>query len=174
MDKCPICLDIIDKEDKITTLDCGHIYHTICIDEWNKRVPICPLCKRLIETNFRIYTHKTKFFRNYFMLSISNNEIVVHKIKKKHKLILNPCFLRLLRNQESIYTNDLLKKNEQIGNKILTIDVKSLLLISYIYKTERLVVCHRRPTIFSILIPGGSNAVKEMLVIGVKIRKRSA
>ena len=143
MDKCPICLDVIDKEDKTTTLNCSHIYHTICIDEWFKRVPICPLCKRLIETKFRIYTQKIKCFRNYFMLCINTNntEIVVYKINNKKKnIILNPCFLRLPSNPVPTYTNDLLKKNEQIGETLITIDVNSITFISFVLKTKRIII----------------------------------
>lgn len=142
MDKCPICLDVIDKKDKTTTLNCSHIYHAICIDEWLKRAPICPLCKRLVETKFRIYTQKTKCFRNYLMLCINtnDNDIVVYKINKKKKIILNPCVLRLRNNPDSTHANDLLKKNEQIGEELITIDIKSITLISFVFKTKRLII----------------------------------
>ena len=40
---CAICLET-DKDRNIQ-LNCGHIFHEKCIDEWTRIKPICPLCR---------------------------------------------------------------------------------------------------------------------------------
>jgi hypothetical protein len=42
--ECIICLDNMKIGDKIKILDCGHIYHYNCINDWFKRKKECPLC----------------------------------------------------------------------------------------------------------------------------------
>lgn len=43
---CTICLQTIhDKE--CYKIYCGHTFHKICIDEWNKTSNTCPLCRKM-------------------------------------------------------------------------------------------------------------------------------
>ena len=42
---CTICLDNYEKNDEITELDCGHIYHYKCIYQWVQSKKSCPLCR---------------------------------------------------------------------------------------------------------------------------------
>ena len=42
--ECIICLDNMKIGEKIKILDCGHIYHYNCINDWFKRKKECPLC----------------------------------------------------------------------------------------------------------------------------------
>ena len=45
-ESCVICLSEFDDGDSITTLPCGHDYHTECIKPWLlKRSSKCPICK---------------------------------------------------------------------------------------------------------------------------------
>jgi hypothetical protein len=44
-DSCSICTDNYDKKEDVAVLNCGHIYHPNCINEWGKYKPNCPICK---------------------------------------------------------------------------------------------------------------------------------
>ncbi len=45
-DSCVICLSEFENGDNVTTLPCGHDYHTECIKPWLlKRSSKCPICK---------------------------------------------------------------------------------------------------------------------------------
>ncbi len=43
MAECTICLDALSDPTK--TLECGHSFHTGCVDEWLKTSETCPLCR---------------------------------------------------------------------------------------------------------------------------------
>ena len=42
--ECSICMDTIGKLESLT-LDCGHVYHTLCIRKWKESNTSCPLCR---------------------------------------------------------------------------------------------------------------------------------
>ncbi len=42
--ECIICLEKMKMDDKIKILECGHIYHYECINDWFKRKKECPIC----------------------------------------------------------------------------------------------------------------------------------
>ncbi|KAI5969816.1 hypothetical protein CANMA_001106 [Candida margitis] len=44
---CAICLEVLEDEDIVRGLICGHVFHAICLDPWlTKRRACCPMCKR--------------------------------------------------------------------------------------------------------------------------------
>ena len=47
---CSICSDDYKDEDIVSTLDCSHIFHKNCIEEWGHYNPVCPVCKSTIKT----------------------------------------------------------------------------------------------------------------------------
>jgi hypothetical protein len=47
---CSICSDDYKDEDLVTSLNCNHIFHTNCIEEWGHYNPVCPVCKATIKT----------------------------------------------------------------------------------------------------------------------------
>lgn len=45
-DSCAICLDVIEDDDDVRGLTCGHTFHCGCLDPWlTNRRACCPLCK---------------------------------------------------------------------------------------------------------------------------------
>lgn len=41
-----ICLDLIEEKEQIRELQCGHVYHSACLNLWVERGHHdCPLCK---------------------------------------------------------------------------------------------------------------------------------
>ena len=42
--ECVICLEEMKVGDKLTIIGCSHIYHSCCIQRWEKKKRICPLC----------------------------------------------------------------------------------------------------------------------------------
>ena len=46
--ECSICLENLENHQYIKLVNCKHIFHKSCIDEWTKNHNTCPLCR----TNF--------------------------------------------------------------------------------------------------------------------------
>jgi hypothetical protein len=42
---CSICLENIDNGEKIRVLQCGHIFHTGCVEPWVTKYFTCPYCR---------------------------------------------------------------------------------------------------------------------------------
>lgn len=44
--ECAVCLTRFEPESEINRLDCGHLFHKICLEKWLKYWNItCPLCR---------------------------------------------------------------------------------------------------------------------------------
>lgn len=46
--ECIICLENITKDEEVTIIECGHLYHKNCLMEWFKKKKICPKCDFLV------------------------------------------------------------------------------------------------------------------------------
>lgn len=44
--ECSICLEELDNGEKNRVLQCGHIFHTGCIEPWLKKYFTCPYCRQ--------------------------------------------------------------------------------------------------------------------------------
>ena len=47
--ECVICKELLKENEFIRILNCSHIFHINCIDEWFKDNKICPICKKDVE-----------------------------------------------------------------------------------------------------------------------------
>mmetsp|Transcript_11652 Transcript_11652/g.18961 ORF Transcript_11652/g.18961 Transcript_11652/m.18961 type:complete len:341 (-) Transcript_11652:42-1064(-) len=47
-DICVICQDYLKEKEIVKRLQCKHIYHASCIDEWLERTLACPICMQEI------------------------------------------------------------------------------------------------------------------------------
>ena len=43
--ECAICLEAMKRDQWVSLLPCGHIFHTQCIFTWLYRKPVCPYCE---------------------------------------------------------------------------------------------------------------------------------
>lgn len=41
---CELCLDIFNEGDSVKTLECMHVFHARCIDNWMRSEAKCPVC----------------------------------------------------------------------------------------------------------------------------------
>jgi hypothetical protein len=46
---CSICLDDMLEKRECKVLECGHVFHFVCIEEWKERREMCPICRFVIE-----------------------------------------------------------------------------------------------------------------------------
>ena len=44
-ESCSICIEGFKQDDLVSTLSCGHHYHSSCINEWLRKTLHCPLCR---------------------------------------------------------------------------------------------------------------------------------
>jgi len=47
--ECAICLD--SNEKSLITLECGHMFHVLCMMKWVVKNRSCPLCRTAITDN---------------------------------------------------------------------------------------------------------------------------
>ena len=43
--RCPICLEVVEKDETLDVLKCGHKFHDQCIREWLVKNKHCPICR---------------------------------------------------------------------------------------------------------------------------------
>lgn len=46
---CPICLDLLELDQKYIMLSCGHFFHTDCLGTWVSKKSTCPMCNKEIK-----------------------------------------------------------------------------------------------------------------------------
>jgi len=42
---CIICMEPLKKGEAVRILECTHVYHSKCIDQWIQESNTCPMCK---------------------------------------------------------------------------------------------------------------------------------
>lgn len=48
-EQCVICLENMEGNENILTLECSHTYHKECINDWLDRAQTCPMCRQKVE-----------------------------------------------------------------------------------------------------------------------------
>ncbi|XP_020252337.1 RING-H2 finger protein ATL66-like [Asparagus officinalis] len=47
---CSICLSVFVEGEKVKVLpECGHVFHTACVDEWFRTQCSCPMCRATLK-----------------------------------------------------------------------------------------------------------------------------
>ena len=47
-ESCTICLEEFNQQEMLMILNCSHLFHKECIEEWLEKKPICPNCNQPI------------------------------------------------------------------------------------------------------------------------------
>ena len=87
--ECSICLNQVntDSED-YTTLDCGHTFHTRCINMWLNNNNTCPNCRSIVLTSFKCkytpYPFLPFLMRKDCVLQIKEDSILIHFTRSNH------------------------------------------------------------------------------------------
>lgn len=50
-DSCIICMEPYQEQDELRILQCGHVFHKNCSEEWLKMKHTCPLCKKYVPSS---------------------------------------------------------------------------------------------------------------------------
>lgn len=48
-DQCSICFSNFSDKEDVGCLDCGHVFHKGCIEEWMRYKTVCPLCRNTVD-----------------------------------------------------------------------------------------------------------------------------
>ena len=45
-EECSICLELFERD--ISALECGHMFHAKCINDWLTKRRVCPICNEAV------------------------------------------------------------------------------------------------------------------------------
>lgn len=57
--ECSICMEEYKLDEKLSELVCNHVYHHDCIIMWLNRNNSCPICKRNMDIQMKVYENET-------------------------------------------------------------------------------------------------------------------
>ena len=94
--ECPICFES-NNDFNITTTNCGHRFHTKCIDIWLEENYDCPMCRQLICTKFYAKYVKNPFFPFFYKkcaltIDLNRKTIIIQYANKIE--MLNFCDIK--------------------------------------------------------------------------------
>jgi hypothetical protein len=110
--ECSICLENIDIND-LKILSCNHKFHADCINEWIKKKPICPYCRKFLKSFF-----ETKI--NYYIFKRQCNIFIEEDDFRKVTFVYNYPFSVKPRLIKEISTSKI--QSAQIKNNYVTIN----------------------------------------------------
>ncbi|XP_013102647.2 E3 ubiquitin-protein ligase TRAIP [Stomoxys calcitrans] len=73
---CPICTDDVRETEEVDSTNCGHIFHSSCLEQWKERNSTCPQCRHKNPS-----THKL-----FFIINDSDDETQVENSDLTAKL----------------------------------------------------------------------------------------
>ena len=122
--ECSICLENIDIND-LKILSCNHKFHADCINEWIKKKPICPYCRKFLKSFF-----ETKI--NYYIFKRQCNIFIEEDDFRKVGEFLHESILIALKIQDKVgkklkvFVNEFEKSQELkiLKNKIVNFSEK--------------------------------------------------
>ena len=93
--ECSICLDVVENNDFVKLINCKHIFHRSCIEEWKKINNTCPLCRKNISNYFKVKTSSC-FIKKSNIAEVKDNCVILYKTNKN----IEEIGIENLRNQE--------------------------------------------------------------------------
>ena len=114
LEECSICYEDIEEKDK-KILNCGHIFHNKCINNWIKINPICPYCRNYIINSFECI-FKQKLFSNKCKIILDEAKFS-NIIIKNYLPIINTVYKEIIIPTEFI-------KSVQNKNKLVIIEFR--------------------------------------------------
>ena len=55
--ECSICLDVINRGQKVLKCNPTHCFHSKCIDKWLSKSDQCPICRKTVKNSFYVKAH---------------------------------------------------------------------------------------------------------------------
>ena len=74
-EQCSICFENIDLKDDCTKTMCGHMFHTECLQEWNKFNQNCPNCRTGLFSK-DIYVNNRLMYNMFLFMKVLDIKIV--------------------------------------------------------------------------------------------------
>ena len=127
--ECSICFDNINNEE-IKKLECGHIFHKKCINDWLKINPICPYCRKytlkffnckikinLLFKKCKIYLDEDKFSKIYIKF--------LDMFNKDKQLVLPVTYIKYVMSKKNLaYVEHKKTTNSDLDTLILKFDTE--------------------------------------------------
>lgn len=106
--ECIICFNDMNDATMITSLHCGHKFHTDCIRDWLSFNNTCPVCKRPPLTDIKILQKRS--FENYKnrITEVTSRLTLLEKALEEvnsSQYTINPDAIQLLKDRIRVYQN---------------------------------------------------------------------
>ena len=85
---CPTCLEIFTSKCDISTIRCGHVFHSECLKKWLERNNSCPQCRKSCRYSpiIKLYFSENETDSETNNKSIENMKKNVLQLEKDYKI----------------------------------------------------------------------------------------